>query len=196
MRTTLYARSDHFAIERTVTAEELADDWWTWARGVALGYARATRLSALDRDELEQASAIGLWNATRRFNPLRGVPFKKYARHQIVFAIRDEVRSERGHQREYEVLSEEMKFDVHNDPAALSETEELKRNLLASIEQPQQRVALRVLISGHGSKKVAEELQVTRCWAQKRMKEARMHASEFLRDRSNISAIPASQGLC
>jgi RNA polymerase sigma factor for flagellar operon FliA len=48
--------------------------------------------TALDLSDLEAAGAIGLIEASRRFDPARGLKFATLAGHRIVGAMRDELR--------------------------------------------------------------------------------------------------------
>lgn len=52
------------------------------------------RATHLDRDELASAGQFALFQASRSFDPDRGVPFASYARTRITGALSDELRSQ------------------------------------------------------------------------------------------------------
>lgn len=55
------------------------------ARRVGLDW----RLPGADRDDVEQIGLIALWEAARRYDPSRGVPFEAFARRVIAARLAD-----------------------------------------------------------------------------------------------------------
>ena len=71
---------------------------------IARQLSRELGLSSPHRDDLESAGREGLVNAARRFEPDRGVPFRRYANHRVRGAMLDALRREstlprRAHER-------------------------------------------------------------------------------------------------
>ncbi|MGC4070829.1 MAG: sigma-70 family RNA polymerase sigma factor [Polyangiaceae bacterium] len=61
--------------------------------GIVAGQLGRTLGSLVPRDELLEAGREGLFDAARRFDPSRGVPFRAYANRRVKGAIFDYVRS-------------------------------------------------------------------------------------------------------
>ena len=81
-------------------ANDLCDEYELLAYKIAKQY----RGKGIKLDELKAASLLGLVEASRNFDPNRGVPFGGYAHHRIRGAIKDlflpgQVRPRRSAQR-------------------------------------------------------------------------------------------------
>lgn len=105
------------------TFEQVLSDFSAYIKKVASVHARTARSLGLTTEDLEQAGAVGLWEAWRRYDPSLGMVFLPYARKRVRGAMIDLIRS-CGHfkrscvqrRNEYELVHSELWRELGREP--------------------------------------------------------------------------------
>ncbi len=163
----------------TSSANTLYADHASLVEPIARAYARAVPVPF---EEILQAARIGLWEAARRFDASRGVPFPAYAPAKVRWAITDMLRAEGGVPRrawkriaalDYSAARVPTNVAWENDGFVNIDPQPTAEDKLADIDVSIAVAALpfreRELVRGHylhGSRfdHIAEGLGITKSW--------------------------------
>lgn len=128
--------------------EKLFNDYQPLALSIAGRIARRLRLRGVSRDDINNAALAGLWQASKRFAPERGVHFSTYAAPRIRGEVLDWVRQcdhlSRPHRRSgcgirLVAMSAGIDLPDHSDPAEEPQMDDTLRCLLGVLSPAERR---------------------------------------------------------